>query len=152
MRFRARWFSINSLTWLVLAIFQVALNFLRWRQQQAKGGSYLGIASEIVAVLWALVFVGYLLGPVWNYWEFDANCVRIREFWRTKQIPYHSIVAVRNTLGLSDKPERRRLEIETARISASIYPHDYLVVDTPTDRDAFLQALRDRAPEAEFVL
>lgn len=130
------------LVWVSTAILQISLNAIRLNRTHAINGSGIRFAAILSTVLWTIVLVLYIVQIFTSHWKLNATSIRTGGLWKVTEIPYHSIVAVRPS-------KKRDVEIETARISPAIYPHSY-VIATPSDRSAFLQALRAHIPQATF--
>jgi len=102
--------------------------------------------NDISMIMCVLIFGGLvLLKPVYDYWEVHASFLRHRFLWRSKDIPFNSVVAVRPAV-VSDKVSAKNLEVEVAKVSPTVYPHSYLILKL-YNRDGFIQAIRATAPE-----
>jgi hypothetical protein len=80
-------------------------------------------------------------------WRFTTDALNFH--WlgnHNKNIPYNTIVAVRPQ---PDARDSANLEIETARVSPDIYPHNYVII-APKDRNGFFGALRSHLPPNVF--
>jgi hypothetical protein len=148
MRFRPA-SARTTIFWLLLVLFWVALmadNLHRDRIRHDTGQAHF---HEVMLLIWiAIAFLHlwvYFLGRI----ELEPATLFLRHgFWGAR-IPYDNIVAVRRVETAKGKPVPHQVEIETARLSRDIYPHDYrrLAVSDPR---ALTASLREKAPQAEY--
>ena len=147
MRFRLGGFG-NALLWMVLAVFQVTVTTARFRHlmvSHPSGSTW--VDADIVSVCaWILVFIVYFVQVAFSHLELTNDSLRIRRGFRTRIVPYESIVAIRPAKTGTGRPMRNAVELEIANLGPTIYPHEYLVV-TASDIKGFATAIREQVPQ-----
>ena len=97
-------------------------------------------------VLWTLVAVIWFVRQNFIYWELDLGCLRQRWLWKKTDVVLQDVKSV----GYMNykRPSSWGLEIDY------IHPGPMIVRDTmlvdPVDREQFIAALRQFAPQATF--
>lgn len=134
--------------WIFLALFWLAESLDNVHRYRARHNPGQATFYEVMTVIWIIILLIYLYGLLFCRVEFDPTSLRLRIGFRSTRIPYDNIVAARPVLTSKGKIIPHQVELETARLSPSIYPHDYRRIAV-ADPDAFIRALRDKAPHAE---
>jgi hypothetical protein len=129
--------------WIGIGILQVSTTTLRRHDHIISGPTFRNATGIFVVIIWCLLIALYSTKSLFGGWQFTTDALNFH--WlgnHGTKIPYNSIVAVR------PQPDAN-LEIETARVSRDIYPHNYVII-APKDRTGFLQALRSHLPPEVF--
>jgi hypothetical protein len=138
MRFRTK-FGAQGWCFVSLAILYAYFAFFGRYQLQR---SFWGFAAA-VWVWWALLRV---LGQLFNYWELEAGCFRVRNFWYKKEIPWDEVTRVGSFN--PKQPSSGFLEVDYSR-PAPMSDRGHILAN-PEDRDQFIRTLRRLAPQATF--
>lgn len=150
MLYRERYrVNTNSpeLMWIGIGILQIVTTIFRLRDHINSGHRFRNASDIFVVILWSLLISLYATKSFFGGWQFTTDGLNFNWFGRqTKKIPFNTIVAVRPQ---PDAKKSANLEIETARVSPDIYPHNYVVI-APKDRNGFLGALRFHLPPDVF--
>ncbi len=151
MRFRPA--SLGpTIYWVFLTLFWVALtadsvhrDLVRHRTGQLHFHEF--TLLFFVAILFIHVYL-YLFSCI----ELEPATLFLRRgLGGGTRIPYNNIVAVRPVQTANGRPIPNQVEIETARLSRDIYPHNYHRIAVADPR-ALAASLREKAPQAEYEL
>ena len=99
-----------------------------------------------IALLWAISASLMSILPFLTYWDFESDGLRERRLWRTKTIPWAEVTYV----GPWESASSKWVAIEYER-KAPLSDRGRVIV-TPARRKAFIAALRQFAPQAEFEI
>ncbi len=103
---------------------------------------YPGFAWTMLA-LWIASIPLTVLSSSLTYWEVDSTCLRQRNLWKKKEIPWTEVTRV----------GRFGFTTDTIKISCGHSVEDYgWLYAEPRNRCEFLDELRRFAPHAEFGL
>jgi hypothetical protein len=136
MRFRAKFGALGWI-WVFLACAYI-FNLI-------AGGGYKSTQHPYLAVLYMLLASQAVLNRFFTYWEMDSSTLRVRQFWRTKEIAW---VEVTHVKGANGRPSSAFLDVYYAR-SAPMSERGHFLAN-PNDRRAFIEELRKFAAQAEF--
>jgi hypothetical protein len=136
-----------DLFWICFALLQIANVGDRIYRHKNSGNGFLSWSDIAFLIVWCIILLLYATKPFFAEWRFTADALVFHWFGiHNKKIAYRTIVAVR------PQPSAKhpaKLEIETARVSADVYPHNYVVI-APRDKNGFLEALRSHLPPQAF--
>ncbi len=105
------------------------------------GGGHYRYAT---ALYWALFSGLFLLNALSIWSEFQADSLVLRRFWHTQFIPYGDISSVE-----LDERHEHTVTIHYTGFAPNTFPLAKAVIDVERRND-FLDALQQRAPQAEF--
>jgi hypothetical protein len=138
MRFRTK-FGLLGWCLVSLAILYSYSAFFGPHRSQHSAWRF----SAAVWIWWALLRV---LGQFFYYWELDAGCFRVRNFWYQKEIPWGEVTRVGSFN--PKQPSSGFLEVDYFR-PAPMSDRGHVLAN-PEDRDQFIRTLRRLAPQATF--
>ena len=140
MRFRAKFQTIGLIGFPLPCLY--ALFWLRERHSYFPHPFLYGLCTiflTIAALYW-------FFSTNFMYWELDKSCIRHRWFWKKKEIALQNVTRV----GYMNykRPSSCGLEIDYILPGPMIERRNMLV--DPLDREQFITALRQFAPQAIF--
>lgn len=147
MRFRPANYEYTAL-WVLSLFLGIALTIVNLHHDIARHRTGWAYSDEMVLAIFIISFFIPVYAWLFSRIEFEPDALRFHNGFNSRRIPYREIVAVR-TVQKKGRPVPRQLEIETAPVSADIYPHNYLVY-VVSDPSAVMQAIHDKAPAAEY--
>ena len=101
-------------------------------------------------ILWILMLSFQVSTDLSTSWYLDSHGIRITNWWRSQQIPYPDIIAVRPCNPLWELSSTR-LKIEYGQLGSALNPRATTTAN-PGQRSAFLDHLRVSTPQAVFEL
>jgi hypothetical protein len=140
MRFSVRK-ADGSTIQMWLCVFWIVLSTLNLQKDLKRHHSY-----EAGFHIFGLVVFTAALALHLYFWFFGSitlshDTIVIRQSFRPLTLPYSAIVAAQPTFTPSGKTVPHVVELEIARLSPEVYPHEYRNVYL-RDSDAFLEAVR----------
>jgi hypothetical protein len=148
MRFRPAP-ATTTIFWLLFVLLWVALDVDNLRRARIHHDTGQAHFHEVILLIWIAIALLHLYVYFFGRIELEPATLFLRHGFWGRRIPYDNIVAVRPAETPKGKPLPHQIEIETARLSRDIYPHDYrrLAVSDPR---ALAASLREKAPQAEY--
>jgi hypothetical protein len=119
---------------VTIAVISFALIFPR--NNSAHRATEVGVLFLLAALAAVLVRQSY-------YWELSPQCLLLHKLWKRKQIPWNEVTSVGWL--------RRMSGTFRINIGHQIEDYDRLYIE-PSNQAAFIVALREFAPHADFEL
>lgn len=148
MRFRSV-ATGQTLIWVILAIAEIAISSARIHKHLARQQTNLIGIDEVTLAAWGVVLILWLSQFFVGRIELEQDGLRLRGILRSTRIPYFQVVGIRPVRNSRGKQILNQIELETARLSADIYPHNYVVIAV-SDPQAVLRAIHEKVPAAEY--
>jgi hypothetical protein len=120
--------------WAGLGAFYFVLGFFSSKSLSKEMNFIMGILLLLIAL-----FVYFL--PIFVYSEMDTSCLRIRKFWKKKEIAWQEVTSA-GRFGFGTN-------CVIVRFGHQINDYGNVIIE-PADRNGFLAELRLFAPQAKI--
>ena len=135
--------------WIGLSILMVGSQISRVHDHLVVGATGRAYLSGFTAAAWVLIGAVHLWMLIFGRVEITDTEVRSQMAFRSRSFLLSNIVGIRPAFTDGGRLIAKNVELEIARLSPDIYPHEY--VKLPVDNAAGLaQALHERVPAAAY--
>ena len=135
--------------WIGLSILMVGSQISRIYDHMATGNTGRAYISGVTAATWILIGAFYLWILLFGRVEITETEVRSQMAFSSHVFLLSNIIGIRPAFTDGGRLIAKSVELEIARLSPDIYPHEYVKVQVD-DPARFAQELHERVPSAAY--